>query len=81
MFIAANLFPRGEPKHNSRKRLCAYRGLVFWLSSEVRRKERIPLPSCLVSMVRATFPPTENEEEFADYVFAGFCYGELPDDN
>ena len=47
----------------------------------MRRKERFLLSSGLVSMVRATFPPTENEEEFADYVFAGFCYGELPDDN
>ena len=60
---------------------CAYWELVFWIYTDLQCKERVPLPSCLVLKVRATFPPTEDEELFADWVFKGFVYGdlELPD--
>ncbi|XP_067931047.1 uncharacterized protein [Watersipora subatra] len=61
-----NLFPFGEPSPNARKRLCAYRNLVFWLMPQIRRGERRPLPACLVSKIRALFPPTDDEKEFAD---------------
>ena len=68
------------PQHQ-RLGLCSYRELVFWIFTDLQRKERRPLPSCLVLKVRATFPPTEDEELFADWVFKGFVYGdlELPD--
>ena len=56
--------------------LCAYLELAFWLMPQIRRSERRPLPACLVSKIRALFPATDNEEEFADYVFNGFCYGD-----
>ena len=76
LWLVEDLFPDEEPNVNAKKRLCAYRNLVFWCWPNIRRKERRPLPSCLVSLVRATFPPTDNEEEFANWQFAGFCYAE-----
>ena len=62
-------------------RLCAYREIAFWIYTDLQRKERRPIPSCLVLKVRATFPPTDGEELFADWQFKGFIYGdlELPD--
>ena len=64
--LVDNIFPFGEPSPNAQKRLCAYRNLVFWLMPQIRRGERRPLPACLVSKIRALFPPTDDEEEFAD---------------
>ena len=70
----------GAPDHQ-RWKLCAYREIVFWIYTDIQRKERRPLPSCVVLKVRATFPPTDNEEEFADWQFTGFVYGDpnMPD--
>ncbi|XP_067937131.1 uncharacterized protein [Watersipora subatra] len=64
-----NLFHFGELSPNARKKLCACCNLVFWLMPQIRRGERRPLPACLVSKIRALFPPTDDEEKFADYVF------------
>ena len=57
------------------------REIVFWIYTDIQRKERRPLPGCVVLKVRATFPPTDNEEEFADWQFTGFVYGDpnMPD--
>lgn len=73
--FADDLFPNGEPVVNARNRLCAYRQMVFWCWPGIRRRERRPLPSCLVSMIRAKFPPTEDEEVFADFIWKDFSYG------
>ena len=59
-----------------KQRLCAYRNLIFWFYPTIRRKQRKPLPSCLYSLVRAMFPPTDNEEDFADWEFSKFVYNE-----
>ena len=76
LLIVDDLFAGAEPTDRSRERLCAYRNLVFWCWPHIKKKERKPLPSCLVGLVRAMFPPTPDEEEFADWQFSGFCYGE-----
>ena len=51
---------------NAQRRLTAYRALVFWTYPDIRRGERRALPSCVYSMVRAAYPPTE-DEEYADW--------------
>lgn len=71
-----NLFPNAEPVTNAKNRLCSYRQMVFWCWPGIRRKERRPLPSCLVAYIRAKFPPTDNEEQFADFVWKDFSYGD-----
>ena len=55
------------PEHQ-RLRLCIYRELVFWIYTVLQCKEKGPLPSYLVLKVRATFPPTQDEELFADWL-------------
>jgi hypothetical protein len=60
------------------RRLSAYRSLVFWTYPDIKKRQRYPLPSCVYGMVRAMFPPTDNEEEFADWVFSE--YKDLVDD-
>lgn len=57
---------------NRQKRLCAYRSLVFWAYPHIRKRERRPLPACLYDYIRTLFPPTENEEAFADHQFTVF---------
>ena len=61
----------------SQRRMCAYRALVFWCFREIRKGERRPLPSCIYALVRASYPGTENEEEFADMVFSEFEFVEV----
>ena len=70
----------GAPDHHTRRH-CAYRVIVLWIYIDIQSKERWPLPSCVVLKVRATFPPTDNQEEFADWPFSGFVYGDrnMPD--
>jgi hypothetical protein len=74
-----NIFPNGEPVRNARKRLCAYRQMVFWCWPGIKRKERRPLPACLVALIRQKFPPTDDEEEFADFVWKDFSYDPAED--
>ena len=76
LLILEDLFPGAST--NLRKRLCSYRSMVFWCWPDIRRGERRPLPSCLVHMIRATFPPTEDEEQYAEWQFKGFCYADEP---
>ena len=49
----------------SQRRLSAYRSLVFWTYPDIRRGSRRALPSCIYGLVRAMYPPTDDEEEFA----------------
>ena len=59
--------PLGAPEHQP-LRPCIYREQVFWIYTDLQCKERGPLPSYLVLKVRATFPPTQDEELFADWL-------------
>lgn len=55
------------------RRLCAYRSLVFWTyPTGLRRGERRPLPACVYNMVRAAYPGTEDEDEYADMAHTEF---------
>jgi len=58
---------------NEQYRLSAYRSLVFWTYPKIRSGERRPLPACVYAMVRAMFPPTD-DEEYADYNHTLFTY-------
>lgn len=80
LFSLEDMFDETRHDANSKSRFCAYRFLVFWLYPDIKRGERRPLPACLYSFVQATFPPTDNEEEFADWQFSKFVYGEELDD-
>lgn len=57
-------------------RFCSSRNLVFWLFPDINRKECRPLPACLYSWVQATFSPTDDQEEYADWQFSQFVYGQ-----
>ena len=50
----------------AQRRLSAYRSLVFWSYPDIHRGCRRALPSCVYALVRALFPPTDDEEEFAE---------------
>lgn len=56
-------------KHKQ-QRLAAYRSVTFWAHPDISRGVRRPLPSCVYMYIRALFPPTDNEEEFADFNFS-----------
>lgn len=85
-FFAAQQYPNAdELKCNARwtreaiealkmkqRRFSAYRAMVFWAFPNIRRKERRPLPSCLYMQIRAQYPPTLDDEEFADHIFTKF---------
>lgn len=53
-------------------RIAAYRSLVFWAFPYIRKKQRKPLPSCIYMLVRAMYPPTEDDELFAEYDFTQY---------
>ena len=74
--VLHDLFDSEKHNENVSKRFCSYRLFVFWIFPEIKRKERRPLPACLYSSVQAMFPPTDNEEEFAEWQFSEFVYGE-----
>lgn len=46
--------------------------MIFWAFPDIKRKERRPLPSCLYMMIRAIYPPTDDDEEFADFIFSKY---------
>ena len=56
----------------AQRRLSAYRALIFWTYPDIKRAERKPLPSCVYGLVRAMFPPTDDEEVFADTDFTSY---------
>ena len=56
----------------AQRRLSAYRALIFWTYPDIKRAERKPLPSCVYSLARAMFLPTDDEEVFADTDFTSF---------
>ena len=50
----------------AQRRFSAYRSLVFWCYPDIHRGVRRALPSCVYALVRALYPPTDDEEEFAE---------------
>ena len=75
MFIYAdNLFQQNplEAGIQLKERFCAYRNIVFYLYPGLKRREPHPLPACVYSYIQAQFPPTDNEEDFADWRFSNF---------
>ena len=54
--------------------------MAFWCFGNLERKERRPLPTCLVYK-RTKFAATEHDKEHADWLFKGFSYGDssMPD--
>ena len=70
------MFDEERHSENTKKRFCAYRFLVFWLYPNIKRRQRRPLPACLYACIQAMFPPTDDEEEFADWQFSEFVYGD-----
>ena len=69
-----DIFPQNpsEADFRRKKRFCAYRNIVFYLYAGLKRRERHPLPACVYSYIQARFPPTDNEEDFADWRFSEF---------
>ena len=68
------MFDEEAHDQNAKKRFCFYRAIVMWLYPGLRRKERKPLPACLYSYIQALFPPTDDEEQFAEWQFSKFAY-------
>ena len=60
------------PEHKKHRHV-AYRQFVRWCSDILGKEIRVPLPSCVVSCIRAHFPPPGLEEEF---VFEGFKFAD-----
>lgn len=73
-FISDDIFPKQptEQDKQRKKRFCAYRSMVFWLYLELKKGQRRPLPACMYSAIQAMFPPTANEEDFADWRFSEY---------
>ena len=59
----------GHKKHRD----VAYRQFVRWCWDILGKEIRVPLPSCVVSCIRAHFPPPGLEE---DFVFEGFKFAD-----
>ena len=54
------------------QRLAAYRSITFWSFPDIGKHNRRPLPACLYMMIRALYPPTDDEDEFADWDYSVF---------
>lgn len=74
--LAEEIFTQNptEADQQKKKRFCAYRNLIFWFYPGIKRRERKPLSACLYAYIQARFPPTQNEEDFADHEFSKFTY-------
>lgn len=81
MFLTDDMFDVELHDGNAKNRFCSYRALVMWLYPQVKKKERLPLPACLYSYIQAAFPPTDDEETFADWQFSKFVYRSDSDDD
>ena len=77
-FFADDLFPTHptEADIKKKRRFMGYRLLAFWLHPDMKRKQRKPLPACLYNFVHCKYPPTDNEEDFADWRFSEFVAAE-----
>ena len=54
------------------QRLAGYRAIVLHTWPYIPKKVRRPLSSCSYMLVRATYPPTDDEEQFAEHEFSVF---------
>ena len=73
--IADDLFPVNPTGAdiNKKKRFSSYRIFIYWLYPELKRRQRQPLSACLYGLIHARFPPTDNEEIFADWRFSKYA--------
>ncbi|XP_020915404.1 uncharacterized protein LOC110252894 [Exaiptasia diaphana] len=60
------------PEHKKYRHV-GYRQFVRWCWGFLGKEIRVPLPSCVVSCIRAHFPPPGLEENFE---FQGFCFAD-----
>lgn len=60
------------PLHKKNRHI-AYRQFVRWCWGFLGKEIRVPLPSCVVSCIRAHFPPPGLEEDFH---FTGFLFAD-----
>ena len=60
------------PEHKKNRHV-AYRTFVRWSWDILGKEIRVPLPSCVVSCIRAHFPPPGLEE---DLVYEGFKFAD-----
>ena len=60
------------PEHKKHRHV-ACRQFVRWCWDILGKEIRVPLPSCVVSCIRAHFPPPGLEE---DFVFEGFKFAD-----
>lgn len=76
LFLTDEIFPENPTEADlmKKKRFCAYRNLVFWFYPGIKKRVRKPMSACLYAYIQARFPPTENEEDFADNEFSKFTY-------
>lgn len=66
--------PQTEEEVNKKNRFLAYRSVVGWIYPNLRKGERKPLPACVYAEIQARFPPTADEEDYADWRFSDFLY-------
>lgn len=73
-FVSDEIFPVEPTAADLKKkqRFCGYRVMIFWLYPKLKRRQRRLLSACLTSFIQARFPPTANEEDFADWLFSEF---------
>ena len=76
VLVTDDMFPVNptSEQQSAKDRLCCYRNMVFWIYPGIRRGQRLPLPACIYALIQATFPPTDSDEQFADWQFSKFVY-------
>ncbi|XP_053170896.1 uncharacterized protein zgc:195170 [Scomber japonicus] len=60
-----------RPVNSSLFRLTAYRQFTLWSRGHLGRRNRIPIPACVVRYIRTVFPSPE---------YHGFEYADIYDD-
>ena len=66
--------PQTEEEVNKKNRFLAYRSVVGWFYPNLRKCERKPLHACVAAEIQARFPPTADEEDYANWQFLYFLY-------
>ena len=67
-FIAEDMFPENATQDDYRRkdRFSAYRSIVFWLFSGLKKRDRRALPACVYQYVRKKFPFINNNNDDDD---------------
>ena len=71
-FFSVDRFPTNATHEQkmSKLRFCSYRMIIGWLYPDLKRGQHRPLPACMYSEIQQRFPPTDDEELFADWRFS-----------